>query len=65
MSKLAMVRCFREGLDVRLPVHDEICAMVKNKAEGEKLGQIMKDTGNLLKVKVPMEVDLDVGPTWC
>jgi DNA polymerase I-like protein with 3'-5' exonuclease and polymerase domains len=61
-SKLAMVQCFREGFDVRLPVHDEINAMVKTEAEAKGLAEIME---NVIQLKVPTVADLDVGPTWC
>jgi DNA polymerase-1 len=64
MSKLAMVRAYEAGLDIRLPVHDEIVANIESPEQGHQLGQIMKDAGTELGCLVPMEVDVDIGKTW-
>ena len=61
-TKLAMVLAHDAGLDLRLPVHDEINAMVSSEAEAKKLGEIME---NAIQLKVPVVADIDLGPTWC
>jgi DNA polymerase-1 len=61
-SKLALVECFKSGFDIRLPVHDEINAMVQTEQEAKKLGEIME---NVIQLKVPSVADLDIGRTWC
>jgi len=61
-AKLAMVLAYEEGFDLRLPVHDEINAMVETQKEAETLGKIMEEA---ITLKVPVVADLDVGPTWC
>ncbi len=61
-SKLAMVECFRAGLDVRLPVHDEINAMVPDEKSAKLLAEIME---NVITLKVPVVADVDLGKTWC
>ena len=61
-SKLALVECFKAGFDIRLPVHDEINAMVPSEAKAKELAEIME---NVIQLKVPTVADLDVGKTWC
>lgn len=61
-SKLALVACYKAGMDIRLPVHDEINAMVSNKAEAKQLAEIME---HVIELKVPTVADLDIGRTWC
>ena len=61
-SKLAMVESFKAGLDVRLPVHDEINAMVTSQKEVDLLRDIME---HVIELKVPTVADIDLGPTWC
>ena len=57
-----MVLAHDAGLDLRLPVHDEINAMVTDEAEAKKLGKIMEEA---ISLKVPVVADIDLGPTWC
>jgi DNA polymerase I-like protein with 3'-5' exonuclease and polymerase domains len=61
-SKLALVECFKAGMDIRLPVHDEINAMVSTEAEAKQLAEIME---HVIELKVPTVADLDIGRTWC
>jgi DNA polymerase I-like protein with 3'-5' exonuclease and polymerase domains len=61
-SKLALVACYKAGMDIRLPVHDEINAMVQNEAEAKQLAEIME---HVIELKVPTVADLDIGRTWC
>ena len=57
-----MVNAYKAGMDLRLPVHDEINAMVDNKEESDKLKEIMEQA---LQLRVPVVADIDLGPTWC
>ena len=61
-SKLALVECYKAGFDIRLPVHDEINAMVSTESEAKKLAEIME---NVIHLNVPTIADLDVGKSWC
>ena len=61
-TKLAMVLAHDAGFDLRLPVHDEINAMVSTEAEAKELGKIMEEA---ITLKVPVVVDIDLGRTWC
>lgn len=61
-SKLALVECYKAGMDIRLPVHDEINAMIATEKEGKQLAEIME---HVIELKVPTVADLDIGRTWC
>ena len=61
-SKMAMVAAHKAGLDIRLPVHDEINIMVHKKEDINELKEIMI---NVIKLEVPVEVDISVGDSWC
>ncbi len=61
-AKQAMVDAYDAGFDMRLPVHDEINAMVSSEQEAKRLGEIME---NAIKLKVPVVSDIDLGKTWC
>ena len=61
-SKLALVEAFKAGLDIRLPVHDEINIMVHQESDTKTLTDIME---NVIQLKVPTVADVDLGPTWC
>lgn len=61
-AKKAMVDAYEAGFDMRLPVHDEINAMVSSEQESNKLKQIMEDA---IPLNVPVVADIDLGPTWC
>lgn len=61
-AKKAMVDAYEAGFDMRLPVHDEINAMVDSEKDSLLLKEIME---NAIQLKVPVVADIDLGPTWC
>lgn len=61
-TKLALVECFRAGLDLRMTVHDEISSFVTTEKEAQLQKEIME---NVIRLEVPVVSDLDLGPTWC
>lgn len=61
-AKVAMVNAYEAGMDLRLPVHDEINAMVADEQESNKLKEIMEQA---IPLKVPVVADIDLGGTWC
>jgi DNA polymerase I-like protein with 3'-5' exonuclease and polymerase domains len=61
-AKIAMVHAYKAGFDLRLPVHDEINAMVSNEQESNQLKEIMEQA---IPLKVPVIADIDLGGTWC
>ena len=61
-AKVAMVNAYKSGMDLRLPVHDEINAMVADEQESNKLKEIMEQA---IPLRVPVVADIDLGGTWC
>ena len=61
-AKQAMVNAYKAGFDMRLPVHDEINAMVSSEQESKQLATIMEEA---IPLKVPVVADIDLGGTWC
>lgn len=68
LMKMAMVEVQKKikNLDAKmiLQVHDELVFEVK-KGEEEKLGKIVKEAmENVVKLRVPIKVDVNVGHSW-
>ena len=61
-TKIAMVELHKQGVDLRLPVHDELNAMVTSDKEVKLITDIME---HAIELKVPTVADVDLGPTWC
>jgi len=61
-TKIAMVELHKAGIDLRLPVHDELNAMVTSDKEVEMVREIME---HAIELKVPTVADIDLGRTWC
>lgn len=59
--KKAIVEIDRAGHHLMLQVHDESDNSVENRAEGERIGEIMRDA---MPGLVPFKVDVEVGPSW-
>jgi DNA polymerase I-like protein with 3'-5' exonuclease and polymerase domains len=61
-TKKAMVDCDNAGIDLRLPVHDELNSMVSSEKEAKTQCVIMENT---IQLKIPSVADLDLGKGWC
>jgi DNA polymerase I-like protein with 3'-5' exonuclease and polymerase domains len=61
MTKIAMVQAHREGIKLRLQVHDELNASVGTRKEGERLAEIMT---HAVKLTVPIVVKAEYGRSW-
>ncbi len=61
MTKKAMLDLYKEGILAHTQVHDELNISVKDKAECEKIMEIMRDC---IKLKIPNKVDGEVGKNW-
>lgn len=59
--KKAIVEIDAAGYWIMLQVHDEADNAVADRAEGERIGMIMRDT---LPARVPFKVDIEIGPSW-
>ena len=61
MVKIAMRNLWREGLVPLVTIHDEIGISVPNKETAQHVADIMRDC---VKLRVPLKVDIDIGPSW-
>ena len=60
-TKISLIALDKEGIFLTVQVHDEACASIKNKKEGEMIVEIMKTA---YKLKVPNKIDLEIGIDW-
>jgi DNA polymerase I-like protein with 3'-5' exonuclease and polymerase domains len=60
-TKAAMVAVDEAGYAVQLQVHDELDLTVANREEARRVADIMS---NVVTMKVPSRVDVEVGPSW-
>lgn len=60
-TKAAMVAGDRAGYPLQLQVHDELDLTVANREQAEGLAEIMR---NVLPLRVPSRVDVEIGPSW-
>ncbi len=59
--KKALVEIDAAGYHMMLQVHDEADNAVADRAEGERIAKIMRET---LSALVPFKVDVEIGPSW-
>jgi Mesyanzhinovviridae DNA polymerase len=60
-TKIAMRDCYRAGHLPLLQIHDELCFSVRTKREAEEIQELMLSA---VPLRVPMRVDLEIGPSW-
>jgi DNA polymerase I-like protein with 3'-5' exonuclease and polymerase domains len=60
-TKMAMRACWREKYVPLLQMHDELDFSLNSEKDGERIREIMRD---VVKLRVPMQVDIEYGPTW-
>lgn len=59
--KKAMIDLWDAGEVPHIPVHDELDHSVESIEHARRIGEIMK---NAVTLRVPMKVDIDLGPNW-
>ena len=60
-TKRAMVACHQAGIPLLIQMHDEISASVGDSKIGLQIAEIMRD---VVKLVIPVRVDLEYGKTW-
>jgi len=60
-TKAAMVAADDAGFELSLQVHDELDLTVAKKEDALSLAEIMS---NIVPLKVPSKVDVELGPSW-
>ena len=60
-TKAAVVELDRQGFPLQLQVHDEVTMTTPNRTYAEEAAHIME---TIITLRVPMRVDVEVGPSW-
>lgn len=60
-TKMAMIAMEEAGMALQLQVHDEIDWTIGSRAEAEEGARIMRE---VIPLRVPMKVDVEIGPSW-
>ena len=61
MTKKAMQLLFEEGIIPHIQVHDELDFSVESEEQAVKIKEIME---HCVEIKVPVKVDVELGPNW-
>jgi len=61
MTKIAMVKLYKEGIIPMIQIHDELDVSVESPEQAEKIINIMESAVELV---VPNKVDYEKGPNW-
>ena len=61
MTKKAMVDLYEEGILSHIQVHDELNCSIESEEQAAKIKEIMEQT---VELKVPLKVDMELGPSW-
>ena len=61
MTKKAMVDLYEEGIVSHIQVHDELNCSIESKEQASRIKEVMENT---VELKVPLKVDMEIGPSW-
>jgi len=61
MTKKAMVDLYEEGIVSHIQVHDELNSSIESKEQATRIKEVMENT---VELKVPLKVDMEIGPSW-
>ena len=61
MTKKAMVDLYEEGILSHIQVHDELNCSIESEEQAAKIKEIMEQT---VELRVPLKVDMELGPSW-
>jgi DNA polymerase I-like protein with 3'-5' exonuclease and polymerase domains len=61
MTKKAMVDLYDEGIISHIQVHDELNCSIESKEQATRIKEVMENT---VELKVPLKVDMEIGPSW-
>ena len=61
MTKKAMVDLYKEGIVSHIQVHDELNVSIESEEQAIKIRKMMEET---VELKVPLKVDMEIGPSW-
>jgi len=61
MTKKAMVDLYEEGVVSHIQVHDELNCSIESPEQAKLIKEKMENT---VELKVPLKVDMEIGPSW-
>ena len=61
MTKKAMVDLYEQGIVSHIQVHDELNCSIETPDQAIKIKEVMENT---VELKVPLKVDMEIGPSW-
>ena len=61
MTKKAMVDLYEEGIISHIQVHDELNCSIESPEQASRIKEVMENT---VELKVPLKVDMEIGPSW-
>jgi DNA polymerase I-like protein with 3'-5' exonuclease and polymerase domains len=61
MTKKAMVDLYEQGVVSHIQVHDELNCSIESPDQAKKIKEVMENT---VELKVPLKVDMEIGPSW-
>ena len=61
MTKKAIVDLYEEGIISHIQVHDELNCSIESPEQASRIKEVMENT---VELKVPLKVDMEIGPSW-
>ncbi len=61
MTKISMVKLYREGVIPMIQIHDELDVSVESPEQAQKIIEVMEEA---VKLEVPNKVDYEKGKNW-
>ena len=61
MTKKAMIDLYEEGIISHIQVHDELNCSIESPEQATRIKEVMENT---VELKVPLKVDMEIGPSW-
>jgi len=61
MTKKAMIDLYEEGIVSHIQVHDELNCSIESPEQATRIKEVMENT---VELKVPLKVDMEIGPSW-
>jgi DNA polymerase I-like protein with 3'-5' exonuclease and polymerase domains len=52
---------YEEGIVSHIQVHDELNCSIESKEQATRIKEVMENT---VELKVPLKVDMEIGPSW-
>ena len=61
-TKQAMIKCYKQGYQPLLQIHDELCFSINEEADIKGVKEVMENA--IEDLKVPFKVDVAIGKSW-